>query len=68
MTNYKDNTWDIYMKQSGSFIGEAEETFEWPATIAGTEGTVTVYATKVDGTVYFNPVIPDSDDQSPLRC
>lgn len=65
MTNYKDNTWDIYMKQSGSFIGEAEETFEWPATIAGTEGTVTVYATKVDGTVYFNPVIPDSDALKP---
>lgn len=65
MTNYAEETWNIYMKQSGSFLGEAEETFEWPATIAGTDGTVTVYATKVDGTVYFNPVIPDSDTLKP---
>lgn len=61
----EDDTWNIFMKQSGSFISKADEKFEWPATIAGEETTIDVYATKVDGTVYFNPVIPDTETLKP---
>ena len=61
----EDDTWNIFMKQSGSFLSKTDEKFEWPATIAGEDTTVDVYATKVDGTVYFNPVISDTDALKP---
>lgn len=64
-TTCEDDTWNIFMKQSGSFLSKADEKFEWPVTINGTETTVDVYATKVDGTVYFNPVIPDTEALKP---
>ncbi len=67
MTTYTDETWDIYMKQSGSFLGEEGEVFKWPATIAGEDGTVDVYAKNVNGIIYFNPVIPDSDALKPAN-
>lgn len=67
MTTYTDETWDIYMKQSGSFLGEEGEVFKWPATIAGEDGTVDVYAKNVNGIIYFNPVIPDSDVLKPAN-
>ena len=72
MTTYKEETegsyvWDIYMKQSGSFLGEEGEVFEWPATIAGEDGRVDVYAKNVNGIIYFNPVIPDSDVLKPAN-
>ena len=65
LTTYEEDTWKIFMNQSGSFLGQEGETFQWPALVAGQETTVTVYATKVDGTVYFNPVIADSDVLKP---
>lgn len=65
LTTYEGETWDIYMKQSGSFLGEKDEVFKWPATIAGEDGTVDVYAKNLNDVIYFNPVIPDSDVLKP---